>query len=103
MPEAHVEASASGSVQLAAFAMKYSIFAFGTIAATSILALASTTGHVVVAELFVCLGIGCGTIALGFSSDVKRIAANMSIVHMVLTLQLLITFTCQDHEAVGIS
>lgn len=86
LPEAHVEASWPGSVFLAGFSLK-----FATIASTLFLVASGfLLGHEAIVVLGILSGI-VGTIAISSTADLKKIVANLSIVHMSATFLLLIS------------
>jgi len=82
LPEAHVEASWSGSVVLAAFALKFATFASALFVLQHLV-----RQDAVEAVLF--FSIWLSALAIGSSVDIKKLIANFSILHMTATLLFL--------------
>lgn len=82
LPEAHVEASWPGSIVLAAFALKFSVFAALLFASVKFL-------EVDLLGTFLLFSVAYGALAMGSVVDVKKLVANFSIVHMSATAYLL--------------
>lgn len=81
LPEAHVEASFAGSIVLAGYALKFSLFALLLFAATLL-----QKNDLIL--LLAALGGLSGTFAAVSTPDFKKFAANMSVAHMSMTLLL---------------
>lgn len=93
LPEAHVEASFSGSIVLAGFALKFSLFALIVFASVIV----QRNDLILV---LACLGGLSGSFSAVSTPDFKKFAANMSVTHMSLAILL---FTVQSQAVLKLS
>lgn len=93
LPEAHVEASFSGSIVLAGYALKFSLFALIVFASVIV-----QRNDLVL--ILACIGGLSGSFSAVSTPDFKKFAANMSVTHMSLTILL---FTVQSQAALKLS
>ena len=83
LPEAHVEASWPGSLALAAYALK-----FATLAVVGFLT--RRLCEVDVVNFLLLFSVVFSIVCLGSSADVKKLIANLSILHMCATILILL-------------
>jgi NADH:ubiquinone oxidoreductase subunit 4 (subunit M) len=99
LPEAHVEASWPGSVGLAAYALK-----FATIAVVIFFCSSSSGTYASSLDVLLCtvvVSVVFAVIAIGSTNDIKKVVANLSVLHMSATLSVLTSSTGISSENNG--